>query len=110
MVDTHTKAFRFSGTLDQLHSAVLKTCAESKIVVKTDELGSHGFEVTAKERVNWLSTNWPVKLSCKAERVGETWVVAVNTSSFLGSITQSANNSAKVDNFLSLLSAYAPSD
>jgi len=108
MVDQQVLAYSYKGSADTLLAAVRKACVEMNLNVSDEQVTPTAFELTAGEKTNWLSTNWPVKFNLKAEPVGDTVALTIRGASGMGSITQSNNNANKAQGLLSLIAAYAP--
>ena len=108
MADSTNLAYTYKGNLDQLRAGVRRSCEKMSLRIDSDVPNPEGFVISAAQKTNWLSTNWPVKFSITAERVGEAFVLLIQGASTLGSLTQSANNSAKAQELFSLIKAYAP--
>lgn len=108
MADATNLAYSYKGKIQDLLTSVKKSCEKMSLVLKDERIHKNGFSITAAQKTNWLSTNWPMKFNITAEPVGETYVLLIQGASSIGSITQSANNHAKAQELLSLIKAYAP--
>jgi len=108
MVDATNLAYSYKGEMQHLLTGVKKSCEKMSLVLKDERVHENGFSITATQKTNWLSTNWPVKFSITAESAGKTYALRIQGSSWMGSITQSANNHAKAQELLSLIKVYAP--
>ena len=109
MVDAATLSYQFNGKLADLRNGVIKSCIQMSLVIKDEVNYPDKFTIKASQKTNWLSTNWPIKIVITAERIGQSYVLLVRGDSSMGSLTQSSNNSAKVDELLTLIKVYAPS-
>lgn len=110
MVDATNLAYSYKGDIQNLVASVKKSCEKMSLVIKGESITSESFSITASQKTNWLSTNWPVKFNITAEKVGETYALFINGSSSMGSLTQSGNNHAKAQELLSLIKVYSPSN
>lgn len=110
MVDATNLAYSYKGDIQNLIAGVKKSCEKMSLVIKDESVTADGFSVTAAQKTNWLSTNWPVKFNITAEKVGETYALFINGSSSMGSLTQSGNNHSKAQELLSLIKVYSPSN
>lgn len=108
MVDATNLAYSYNGEMQHLLTGVKKSCEKMLLVLKDERVYENGFSITATQKTSWLSTNWPVKFNITAELVGKTYALQIQGSSWMGSITQSANNHAKAQELLSLIKVYAP--
>ncbi len=108
MVDETNLAYSYKGEMQHLLTSVKKSCEKMSLVLKDERVYENGFSITAAQKTNWLSTNWPVKFNITVESVGETYALQIQGSSWMGSFTQSANNHAKAQELLSLIKVYAP--
>lgn len=108
MVDTTNLAYSYKGEIQDLLTSVKKSCEKMSLVLKDESVHEKSFSITAAQKTNWLSTNWPMKFNITAESVGETYALLIQGASSIGSITQSANNHAKAQELLSLIKVYAP--
>ena len=110
MVDTTNLAYSYKGDIQNLLTGVKKSCEKMSLVLKDETVNSDSFSITAAQKTNWLSTNWPVKFNITAEKVGETYALFINGASSMGSLTQSGNNHSKAQELLSLIKVYSPSN
>lgn len=110
MVDAANLAYSYKGDIHNLLAGVKKSCEKMSLVIKDESTTADSFSVTASQKTNWLSTNWPIKFIITAEKVGETFALFINGSSSLGSLTQSGNNHAKAQELLSLIKVNSPSN
>ena len=110
MVDATNLAYSYKGDIQNLVAGVKKSCEKMSLAIKDESVTTEGFSVTASQKTNWLSTNWPVKFNITAEKVGETYALFINGSSSMGSLTQSGNNHSKAQELLSLIKVYSPSN
>ena len=109
MVDVATLSYQFNGKLVDLRNGVIKSCIQMSVVIKDEVNYPDKFTIKASQKTNWLSTNWPIKIVITAERIGRFYVLLIRGDSSMGSLTQSSNNSAKVNELLNLIKVYAPS-
>ncbi|MEI7833253.1 MAG: hypothetical protein WCJ56_08660 [bacterium] len=108
MADAANLAYSYKGDMQDLLSGVKKSCEKMRLELKGVNVYGNGFLVTASQQTNWLSTNWPMKFNISAEKVGETYALLIQGESWMGSLTQSANNHAKAQELLSLIKVFAP--
>ena len=108
MVDATNLAYSYKGEMQQLLVGVNKACERMSLVLKEEKIHGDGFSITASQKTNWLSTNWPIKFNITADLSGETYALFIQGASSIGSLTQSANNHAKAQELLSLIKVYAP--
>lgn len=109
MVDATNLAYSYKGNIQDLLAGVRKSCEKMSLIIKDENISEAGFSLVASQKMNWLSTNWPVKFHITAEKVGETYAIFINGSSSMGSLTQSANNHSKAQELLSLITVFSPS-
>jgi len=109
MVDAATLSYQFNGKLADLRNGVIKSCIQMSLVMKDEANYPDKFTIKARQKTNWLSTNWPIKIIITAEKIGQSHVLLIRGDSSMGSWTQSSNNSAKVGELLTLIKVYAPS-
>lgn len=110
MVDATNLAYSYKGDIQNLLAGVKKSCEKMSLVIKDELTTTDSFSITASQKTNWLSTNWPIKFNVTAEKVGETFALFINGASSMGSLTQSGNNHAKAQELLSLIKVYSPSN
>ena len=108
MVDATSLAYSYQGEKKDLLAGVKKSCEKMSLVLKDESVDENGFSITASQKTNWLSTNWPMKFKITAESVDGTYALLIQGASSMGSITQSANNHAKAQELLSLIRVFAP--
>jgi len=108
MVDATNLAYSYRGEMQHLLTSVKKSCEKMSLVLKDESVNENGFSITAAQKTNWLSTNWPMQFKITAESVGETYALLIQGASSMGSLTQAANNHAKAQELLSLIQVYAP--
>ena len=109
MADQVNLGYSFKGQLSNLLAGVRKSCEKMSLEIKDSTINNYGFSVTAAQKTNWLSTNWPVKFVVEAEQIGDTFALFIKGDSSLGSFTQGSNNHAKAQELLSLIKVYCPS-
>lgn len=110
MVDATNLAYSYKGDIQNLLAGVKKSCEKMSLVIKDELTTTDSFSITASQKTNWLSTNWPIKFNVTAEKVGETFALFINGASSMGSLTQSGNNHVKAQELLSLIKVYSPSN
>jgi len=108
MVDASNLAYCHGGDREKLLNGVKRACQKMSLVIKEERILDKGFSITASQKINWLSTNWPMKFVIDAELIEESYTLFISGASAMGSITQSSNNHAKAQELLSLIQAYAP--
>ena len=92
-----TQSFRYSGGVEGLRQAVLKSCDRMKLNLKEDRATPDGFQIKASEGMKWLTTNWPVTFEVTAESAGEDIAVLVSAGTAMFSLTQDFNNSGRAE-------------
>jgi hypothetical protein len=93
--------YEYSGAVQQLLINVKMACESMSLKIKMEETFPNGFDIVVSQKMNWLSTNWPVKLKINANKNGDTYTLSVCVISLMGSITQSAHNNSIIKELLS---------
>lgn len=110
MVDSATLAYKYNGKLNDLRDGVIKSCEKMSLSIKDELIKEDEFRLIVSQKINILSTNWPVKFEITAERIGPSFTLIIKGDSIMGSITQSSNNSAKANELLTLIKIYASNE
>jgi uncharacterized protein YecT (DUF1311 family)/ribosomal protein L40E len=110
MVDSATLAYKYNGKLNDLRDGVIKSCEKMALSIKDELIKEDEFRLIASQKINIISTNWPVKFEITAERIGQSFTLIIKGDSIMGSITQSSNNSAKANELLTLIKIYASNE
>lgn len=104
MSDTAIESFRTQGSIDQVIKAIQKAVERMKLKVAIQEGSEEEVRIVYKEKLNLLSTNWPLtyEVTITQVNIGEV-TVSVLAESKMTSITQSENNSRKARQLLDLI-------
>lgn len=103
-----TASFKYGGEVGDLLDATRRACDNMSLRRKSEKSDSHGFTIEAREKMRWLTTNWPVSFSISAQPSGDDWAVIVTAGSKMFSLTQDTNNRAKARELASMIESLAP--
>ena len=108
-VDLATQSFQFIGNLKELRESTIKSLSQMSISIQEEITDTDGFMIKAGQSTNWISYSFPLNYEIKVEKIGQSYAVTVSGSSSMGSLFQSMNNTAKVQELISLIKVYASS-
>lgn len=104
-----TSGYNYRGDFQALLAAVKKAVQQMDLKTSSAKIKSDSFSFEVAEKMRWMSTSWPVKLSIEAtDEKGSSLLMVRARSASLPSITQDFSNQAKVQEFVELVKVFAP--
>ena len=100
MAESFFKVIRVRTSIENAFQICKKICDGSKMEVKKSSMTATSFSLSAAERINWLSTSWPVKIDINATAITNDVVIEITSNSTFGSLTQGNANACKLNNFI----------
>jgi hypothetical protein len=103
-----TAVYVYDGDPKTLLGATFKAMDKMKLRVSNQNVRGDSFSMEASEKMKWLTTNWPVKFKISSVYLNGTSTLTVTAGATLTSLTQEFSNQAKVNEFMDLVKAFAP--
>jgi hypothetical protein len=103
-----TAVYVYDGDSKTLLGATFKAMDKMRLRVSNQNVRGDSFSMEASEKMKWLTTNWPVKFKIASVYLNGTSTLTVTVGATLTSLTQEFSNQAKVNEFMDLVKAFAP--
>jgi uncharacterized protein YnzC (UPF0291/DUF896 family) len=101
-----TKTVSFSCTFEELKKAIEESINVLGLKNKEKSVTDQEMVHKTSERLNFLSTNWPVHYDVESKKIDNGWRVIVKCWAKMTSITQDRHTEKKPQEFIELIKDY----
>jgi len=101
-----TSTIKSSKDISDTYKIVKKVIDDQNLKITKDKCKENEFNISAKESMKWLTTNWPTIVEINAEIFEGNVMVKLSASSKGTSITQDSNTNSFLNNIVTSIQAY----